>query len=126
MSLGGSTIESNQLLYNLDRRGIEWELLPWCREKRLPVMAYSPLEQGRILKNTALRAIAAQHGASPAQVALAWVLARDGVTAIPKASRPEHVRENRAAYDLRLAEEDIADLDRAFPPPSGPGALEML
>lgn len=125
-SLGGSTIESNQLLYNLDRRGIEWELLPWCREKRLPVMAYSPLEQGRILKNTALRAIAARHGASPAQVALAWVLARDGVTAIPKASRPEHVRENRAAYDLRLAEEDIADLDRAFPPPSGPGALEML
>jgi diketogulonate reductase-like aldo/keto reductase len=123
---GGAAVQTDQVLYNLTRRGIEHDLLPWCRARRLPVMAYSPLEQGRLLGRRALRKVAERHGATPAQVALAWVLREEGVVAIPKATTPEHVRENRGALDVRLTGEDLVALDRAFPRPAGPTPLEVL
>jgi diketogulonate reductase-like aldo/keto reductase len=122
----GRRIVTNQVLYNLSRRGIELGLLPWCREQGLPVMAYSPIEQGRLLRNPALRRIADRHDATPAQVAIAWVLQQDGVCAIPKAATPRHVDENRAALEIRLAPEDLAELDTAFPAPDRPSPLEIL
>jgi diketogulonate reductase-like aldo/keto reductase len=123
---GGTAVATDQVLYNLTRRGIEYDLLPWCRERGLPIMAYSPIEQGRLLGHRELQNVAARHGATPAQVALAWVLRQDGVSAIPRAGTPAHVRENRAALDLRLTEQDLAALDRSFPPPTEPRPLEML
>jgi diketogulonate reductase-like aldo/keto reductase len=122
---GGDLVTTDQVLYNLKRRGIEYDLLPWCRQRKIPVLAYSPIEQGRMLSRRELQKIARRHGATPAQVALAWLLLHDGVIAIPRAGVPGHVRENRSALDLHLAE-DLADLDRAFPPPDGPQPLEML
>ena len=117
----------DQVLYNLTRRGIEFDLLPACQRKlALPIMAYSPIEQGRVLRHPAVRRIASQHGASAAQVALAWVLRQDGVIAIPKAGTPDHVREDRAALDLRLTTDDDAALDEAFPPPTHPAPLDIL
>jgi diketogulonate reductase-like aldo/keto reductase len=123
---GGGKAATNQVLYNLARRGIEHDLLPLCQRRRMPIMAYSPIEQGRLLNNGALRSIAARHDATPAQVALAWVLRREGVIAIPKAGSEAHVRENHGALALRLSEEDLAALDVAFPPPGGPVTLEMI
>lgn len=123
---GGGGLASNQLLYNLSRRGIEAELLPWCRARGVAVMAYSPIEQGRLLSRRALAEVAARHEATPAQVALAWLLRQEGVIAIPKAATAAHLRENRAAADLRLTDDDLATLDAAFPPPKGPQPLEML
>ena len=123
---GGDAVQTNQLLYNLTRRGIEYDVKPWLRERGIPIMAYSPIEQGRMLRHAELHRVAERHNATPAQVALAWLLRQDGVIPIPKASSAEHVRENRAALNLRLTEEDLADLDRAFPPPRGPRPLEML
>ena len=123
---GGERVQTNQVLYNLTRRGSEWDLLKLCRERRIPIMAYSPIEQGRMLRQPALKRIAERHGATPAQVALAWLLRQDGVIAIPKAAAPEHVRDNRAALDLSLAADDLTELDRAFPPPSKKRPLEML
>ncbi|WP_029009408.1 aldo/keto reductase [Azospirillum halopraeferens] len=122
---GGDGVQTNQVLYNLTRRGIEYDLLPLCRQRGVPVMAYSPVEQGRLLHHPALRRVADRLGATPARVALAWVL-RGGVIAIPKASAPEHVRDNRAALDVRLDDAALAELDRAFPPPTRPRPLEML
>jgi diketogulonate reductase-like aldo/keto reductase len=119
-------VATDQVLYNLMRRGIEFDLLPWCQTRGLPVMAYSPIEQGRLLRHPVLGAIAREHGASPAQIALAWVLDHEGVVAIPRASTPEHVEENRAAHDLRLTAHDRFRLDDAFPPPLGPRPLEMI
>jgi diketogulonate reductase-like aldo/keto reductase len=123
---GGDKVAANQILYNLARRGPEWDTIPWCRERRVAVMAYSPLEQGRLLNNRALREIAARHQASPAQVALAWLLRQDGMMVIPKATSQDHVRDNVAALDLRLADDDLAALDRAVPAPTGPSSLGML
>lgn len=123
---GGGGVQANQVLYNLARRGIEFDLLPWCRERGLPVMAYSPIEQGRLLDRPELREIASRHDATPAQVALAWLLGQDGIIAIPKAGDPDHLRENRAALDLELTREDLAALDRAFPPPGRKRPLEIL
>jgi diketogulonate reductase-like aldo/keto reductase len=122
----GGAFATDQVLYNLTRRGIEYDLLPWCRERHIPIMAYSPIEQGRMLAHPALRVIAERHGASPAQVALAWLLRQEGIVAIPKAGNTEHVRENHAALTLHLTAQDLADLDRAFPPPTRPQPLEML
>jgi diketogulonate reductase-like aldo/keto reductase len=122
----GPRVQTDQVLYNLSRRGIELDLLPWCRAHAIPVMAYSPMEQGRLLASPALREVAGRHGATPAQAALAWVLRQDGVMAIPKAGTPAHVEENRAALDLRLREEDLAELDGAFPRPARRRPLEML
>jgi diketogulonate reductase-like aldo/keto reductase len=123
---GGETVAANQILYNLTRRGPEFELIPWCRERRIAIMAYTPLGQGRMLQDKALAEVALRHGASPAQVALAWLLRQDGMMVIPKATQPEHVRDNRGALDLRLTADDLAVLDRAFPPPKGRSALGML
>ena len=123
---GGPACATNQVLYNLARRGIEFDLMPWCAARSMPVMAYSPLEQGRIAGNPALAEVAGRHGADEMQIALAWVLDRDGVIAIPKAARLDHVRQNRAALDLRLTDEDRATLDRAFPPPARKRPLEIL
>jgi diketogulonate reductase-like aldo/keto reductase len=120
---GGEAVETDQVLYNLARRGIEYDLLPWCRERGLPVMAYSPIDRGRLLGDVAVKAVAARHRATPAQVAIAWVLRQDGVTALPKAGTPAHVRENRAALELSLTKEDLATLDSAFPPPTRPQPL---
>ncbi|SMC82842.1 Aldo/keto reductase [Lentzea albidocapillata] len=118
--------QTNQILYNLTRRGPEHDLLPWHASTGIPVMAYSPVEQGRLLDSPALASVAARHGATPAQIALAWVLRLAHVNAIPKAGSPEHVRENARSLELRLSPEDLADLDRAFPPPAGPSPLAML
>jgi diketogulonate reductase-like aldo/keto reductase len=123
---GGRAVAANQVLYNLTRRGIEYDLLPACVARGVPIMAYSPIEQGRLLGDTTLATVAARHGATAAQVAIAWVLRRDGVFTIPKASSAAHVRENHAALDLRLTQEDLAELDRAFPPPGGATPLEIL
>ncbi|HEX2910617.1 MAG TPA: aldo/keto reductase [Chloroflexia bacterium] len=123
---GGEKVATNQVLYNLTRRGIEYDLLPWCQERNVPVMAYSPVEQGRLLDHPELQRVAARHSSTPAQVALAWVLRQQQVIAIPKAGSLAHVRDNRAALDLSLTDDDLAALDRAFPPPSGPVPLEML
>jgi diketogulonate reductase-like aldo/keto reductase len=123
---GGTAVATDQVLYNLRRRGIEYELLRWCRRRRILIMAYSPIEEGRLLRNPALKAVAARRGLTPAHVALAWVLRQSGVVAIPKAGTPEHVRENRAAVDVRLTKSDLQDLDRAFPPPTEPVPLEVI
>jgi diketogulonate reductase-like aldo/keto reductase len=123
---GGHEVETNQVLYNPTRRGIEFDLLPMCSEKSIPIMAYSPIEQGRLLGKRELRDIATRHRATPAQVTLAWVLRRSDVMAIPKASDPAHVRENVAALELELTPEDLTLLDKAFPPPTRPQPLEML
>jgi diketogulonate reductase-like aldo/keto reductase len=123
---GGSAVASNQILYNLTRRGPEFDLIPWCRERSISIMAYSPIEQGRMLGHKALAEVADRHGATPAQVALAWLLRQDGMIVIPKASREEHVRENLGALDLKLTDADLATLDQAFPPPKGRSSLGML
>jgi len=121
-----ANVAVNQILYNLTRRGVEYNLLPWCRQHNLPIMAYSPVEQGRLLHHPELRRIASGHHVTPAQVALAWLLRQDGLNVIPKATTETHVRENRAALDLHLTEQDLATLDRAFPPPTREQPLEML
>lgn len=123
---GGTSLATNQVLYNLTRRGIEYDLLPWSRERQIPVMAYSPIEQGRMLGHAALERVGRRHGATAAQVALAWLCRQEGLMVIPKAGRLEHVRQNRASLDLRLTAEDLAELDMAFPAPTGPTPLESL
>jgi diketogulonate reductase-like aldo/keto reductase len=127
---GGNEIATDQVLYNLKHRGIEWDLLPWCRERGIPTMAYSPIEhsprqQRGMLDHPQLQAVATRHGATPAQVALAWLLHQEGIVVIPKASTVAHVRENRAALDLTLTDEDLRELDRAFPPPCRKMPLAM-
>ena len=122
----GGHAQTNQILYNLSRRGPEFDLAPWSLKRGIPMMAYSPVEQGALARNARLEAVAARHGVTAAQVALAWVMAREGVIAIPKASRQEHVRQNAAALDIALTEEDFAELDRAFPPPTRKRGLEMI
>lgn len=126
VTAGGSACATDQILYNLTRRGPERDVLPWLAQRGMPAMAYSPVEQGRLVSEPALAGIAADLGATPAQVAVAWLLARDGVVAIPKAGSVVHVRENRAAADLALAPDTMAHLDMTFPAPTGPVALEML
>ncbi|MBW7950140.1 MAG: aldo/keto reductase [Pseudorhodoplanes sp.] len=122
----GGACATDQVLYNLTRRGIEFDLLPWCRKRRMPVMAYSPIEQGRMLGHPALKAVGARHDATPTQVALAWLLRQDGLIVIPKAADPRHVRENRAALSVALTPEDLSVLDKAFPPPARKRPLEIL
>jgi diketogulonate reductase-like aldo/keto reductase len=122
----GSVVSTNQVLYNLTRRGIEWDLLPYCKARGIPVMAYSPIEQSRLAKDKRLKRIADRQKATPAQIALAWVLRQDGIIAIPKASRLEHVRDNRGALEIRLTPEDLAELDTLFPPPTRKVPLEVL
>jgi diketogulonate reductase-like aldo/keto reductase len=122
---GTGACQTNQVLYNLSRRGIEWDLMPWARERAIPLMAYSPLEQGR-LRDKRLDSVADKHGVTAMQVALAWVLRDPSIIAIPKASNPLHVQANNAALELVLDKDDLALLDRSFPAPSQKQALEIL
>jgi diketogulonate reductase-like aldo/keto reductase len=126
VAAGGTACATDQILYNLIRRGPEHDLLPWLADQGMAVMAYSPVEQGRLLADRKLADVAKRIGATPAQVALAWTLRHDGLIAIPKAGSVAHVRENRAAADLVLSADDLAALDTAFPQPRGRRPLEML
>lgn len=123
---GGEAIATNQVLYNLTRRGIEVDLLPWCQQHSIPVMAYSPLEQGRMLHHPALTTLAQEKGVTAAQVAIAWVLHQPNVIVIPKSSSIEHLNQNHAALNLTLSDTDLATLDSAFPPPQHPTPLAIL
>jgi diketogulonate reductase-like aldo/keto reductase len=122
----GNACATDQVLYNLTRRGIEFDLMPWCRARKIPIMAYSPIEQGRMLGHAALGEVAQRHKATPAQVALAWLLRQDGVIVIPKATALAHVEEDIGALDLTLTADDLATLDRSFPPPKKATSLDML
>lgn len=122
----GENCAVNQVLYNLSRRGIEFDLLPWCQEHGIPIMAYSPIEQGRILHHPELIHVAKAYQATPAQVALAFLLERDEVIPIPKTSNLRRLQENRDAVDLDISDEDWARLDAAFPPPARKMPLAML
>jgi diketogulonate reductase-like aldo/keto reductase len=123
---GGAAATTNQVLYNLTRRGAEFDLLPWCRSHDVPIMAYSPIEQARMLDHAGLKKLAAKRGVMPAQLALAWLLHQDGVVVIPKAGQIKHVDENAASLDISLTAEDLAALDREFPPPKRKTPLAML
>ncbi len=123
---GGSLIATDQILYNLGRRGVELDLLPWCKQHKMPVMAYSPIEQGRLLGNQALKQIAQARGFTEAQIAIAWLLHQDNIIVIPKASKLEHIEQNHAALDISLSVEELEELDTAFPKPHRPIPLEML
>jgi diketogulonate reductase-like aldo/keto reductase len=123
---GGKAVATNQLLYNLTRRGIEWDLLPCLRKRRVPVMAYSPIEQAGLVHNPVLADFARRHDMTPAQAALAWLLANDDIIAIPKTGRRERLKENFGALNHSLTEEQLAELDRLFAPPRGPAPLQML
>lgn len=122
---GGDNIVTNQVLYNLMRRGIEWDLLPWCKQRNIPIMAYSPVEQRAFVDNRRLKDIAAQHNATTTQIALSWLLHQDNIISIPKAVNLDHVRENRSALDIKLTPADLQQLDRAFQPPSRKMSLAM-
>lgn len=122
----GTNVAANQVLYNLTRRGIEYDLLPWCQSRGIPIMAYSPIEQGHILHHPELIHIAKAYQATPAQLALAFLLERDGVIVIPKTSNAERVAENRDCVSLEITDEDWQALDAAFPPPAKKKPLEML
>jgi diketogulonate reductase-like aldo/keto reductase len=123
---GGENVQTNQLLYNLTRRGLEWDLLPWLNAQKIPLMAYSPIEQARLLRNPKLMGFAQRHAMTPAQAALAWVLARDNVIVIPKTSNPDRLRENIGALEHPLNQQQLDELNRLFPTPDGPQPLEML
>ena len=118
-------IVTNEVLYNLERRGIEWDLLPWMRKRHRPVIAYSPVEEGLLTHpHPVLKRVAERHDATPAQVALAWVIREGGVIAIPKAADSKHGRENRGAADIKLTKRDLEELDESFPPADGKKPLE--
>jgi diketogulonate reductase-like aldo/keto reductase len=123
---GGRAVQANQVLYNLTRRGIEWDLLPWQRERGIPTMAYLPIEQGRLARHRGLAAFAKRNGMTPAQAALAWLLARDDVIAIPKTSSAKRLAENMGALAQRLDAARLAELDTLFPPPSRATPLEVI
>lgn len=122
----GAEIATNQVLYNLMRRGVEWDLLPWSRQQNIPIMAYSPVEQGRLLNHRTLKTLAQQHGRTSAQIAIAWLLHQPQVIVIPKSSTTTHVEQNYAALNLKLSAEDLATLDATFPAPQHRVALQML
>ena len=122
----GRALATNQVLYNLSRRGPEWDLLPWLAERKIPLMAYSPIEQAQLLRHAGLIGFAHDHGMTPAQAALAWLLANDGVIAIPKTGNRTRLRENAGALDHTLDAQQMAELDRLFAPPRRAAPLEML
>lgn len=125
--LGGDGIVTDQVLYNLNTRNIEWDLLPWCKERKISIMAYTPFGyNGELLRDPLLKLIASRHSATPVQVALAWLLRQKNLIAIPKASSAKHVIENHAALELKLTHEDLKELDRVFPPPARKTPLEII
>ena len=121
---GGGAVATDQVMYNLNRRGIEFSLTGWCEKHHIPIMAYSPLDQGKLLRSHAVESIATRHSATPAQVALAWVLRQKNIIVIPKAGSEAHVRENYGALGVKFEAQDLAELDRAFPPPGRKKPLE--
>ena len=128
---GGDEICTNQVFYNPLHRGIEWDLLPWSKERNIPIMAYSPFgndsaEQKQMFTNRTVKRIAAEHDATPAQIVLAWFLRQPELVVIPKASQPQHIRENRTAHEIELTDEDVQALDKTFPPPDGKRPLKMV
>ena len=125
--LKGLPCSTNQVLYHVGERAIESDLLPWSQRNKIPIMAYSPVGRGRrLLNNATLKKIAKRHDATPAQIAIAWVLRQPDVIAIPKASNTTHVRENAESVDIQLTDQDFADIDREFPPPTSKEPLPML
>ena len=123
----GGNCATNQVLYHPDTRGIEFDLLPWCTQHHMPIMAYSPVGQaGRLLRSRTLAAVAQRHDATPAQVAIAWGMRHGTVISIPKASTPDHVRQNAAAGDIELTQHDLAEIDAAHPPPRRKQSLDIL
>ena len=123
---GGEAVQTDQVLWNLSRRNVEWDLVPWLRQHRIPVMAYSPIEQARLLEDPRLIGFARRQGLTPAQAALSWLLAKEDVIVIPKTSRRERLSENLGALDHPLTPPQLSELERLFPAPSGPHSLEML
>ncbi|WP_134499154.1 aldo/keto reductase [Microvirga pakistanensis] len=123
---GGLNCATNQVLYNVTRRGPEYDLIPWMAKRRMPLMAYSPIEQGRLPKRGILQDIGRSHDASPYQVALAWLLQRPGIIAIPKASSAAHVHDNYRALEIRLSPDELRAIDVEFPPPKRKRSLEMI
>jgi diketogulonate reductase-like aldo/keto reductase len=122
---GLERIVTNEVLYNLERRGVEWDLLAWMRQRHRPIIAYSPVEEGLLTgSHPVLKRVAERHDATPAQIALAWVIREDGVVAIPKAADSKHLRENRGAADIKLTKRDLDELDESFPPAEGKKPLE--
>lgn len=121
----GSNGVTNQVMYSLARRGIEWSLLPWCAKNAIAVMAYSPLDQGGLVGNPALAAVAKRHKATPEAVAIAWTMREPFLVSIPKAVNPEHVQANAKALEIKLTDTDLAELDEAFPAPEGAVPLDM-
>jgi diketogulonate reductase-like aldo/keto reductase len=123
----GAACAANQVLYNMENRGIEFDLLPWSRGHKVPIMAYAPVGHGRgLLNNAILKKIAKCHNVTVAQIALAWVLRQSNVIAIPKASNEKHVRENARSLEIELTKQDLAEIDRAFPQPRSKQPLAML
>ena len=122
----GRGTATDQVLYNLDRRGIEWDLVPWLRERRIPVMAYSPIEQGRLTRNPLLIDFGRRYAMTAAQAALAWLLRNDDVIVIPKSAQRARLKENVAACEIRLSAAQLAELDQLFPPPKRATPLAML
>jgi diketogulonate reductase-like aldo/keto reductase len=123
---GGQAVQTNQILYNLSRRGVEWDLLPWLRPRHIPAMAYSPMEQARLLEDAKLLDFARRHGMTAAQAALSWLLSKDDIIVIPKTGRRERLKENVGALNHSLTPAQLRQLDTLFPPPPGPQALQML
>lgn len=123
---GGANCATNQVLYNVTRRGPEYDLIPWMEKHRMPLMAYSPIEQGRLPKAGLLQEIGRRYDASNYQIALAWLLRKPDIVAIPKASSPAHVRDNRRALDIRLSRDELEAIDAKFPPPRRKRPLEMI
>lgn len=124
--LAPGKIAVNQVLYNLRSRGPEWRLLSWCEAHGVAVMAYSPLDQGRLKGKGALKSVAKRHGVRPEAVAIAWTLRHPFLASIPKASELEHVHVNRTALDVRLSDDDLTALDSDFPPPKRERPLEII
>ena len=122
----GKNCQINQVLYNLSRRGIEWDLLPWCQSMRLPIMAYSPLEQGRLLKDQRLEDISKEAGMSVAELSIAWTMRSQDVVSIPKASSLKHVEQNINAWNVSLPNSILSTLDKAFEPPMSKKGLDVL
>ena len=122
----GKNCQINQVLYNLSRRGIEWDLLPWCRSMGLPIMAYSPIEQGRLLENKKLKALASEIGVSAAQLSIAWSIRNNDIITIPKASNLEHVSQNIDAWTIKLESAILDELDKLFEPPVKKKGLDIL
>jgi diketogulonate reductase-like aldo/keto reductase len=122
----GKNCQINQVLYNLSRRGIEWDLLPWCRSMGLPIMAYSPIEQGRLLENKKLKALASEIGVSAAQLSIAWSIRNNDIITIPKASNLEHVSQNIEAWTIKLESAILDELDKLFEPPVRKKGLDIL